>query len=222
MLQWCGVRRAVRQDVRENAKATVLGCVALLATTTRARADDSYNLASTVSEVTNPLPIRQQVAFKPSFTFPDGDADFKAEFQLEARLPYPGVIIPGLAMSKLTWSIARLQLTGEASSTVGGSEDMTFVDAVARRFGLLTLAFGFGSVLPLATSSTLGQGKWQFGPAAAIRLDPSRVVKLAALVQVLSSVAGNSQMPNVAYVSAQPFMTFHITRALFVSSDATM
>lgn len=77
-------------------------------------------------------------------------------------------------------------------------------------------------MFPLATSAQLGTGKWEVGPAVFYRWDPFPAFKFAGIVQGLWSVAGSSQMPNVAYVSAQPFISVHLPAALFFSSDATM
>ena len=96
-------------------------------------------------ESTNPLPIKEQLKFKPMYTFPEGATRYKAELQFEPTLPYPGVIVPGLDVEGL-WSVARLQLTGEslqnANGTAGGLEDLNFVDLAAYRLGSLTLAAG--------------------------------------------------------------------------------
>jgi hypothetical protein len=176
-------------------------------------------------EATNPLPIKRQLAFKPMYTFPNGATRYKAELQFEPILPYKGLLIPDLDVEGL-WSVARIQLTGEslqnAMGTAGGLEDLDFVDVVAKRFGPLTLAAGGATVFPLATSTALGQGKWQVGPAVAYRWDPLAALKIASLVQGLWSVAGSSQSPNLAYVTVQPFVTVDLPAALFFSSDPTM
>jgi hypothetical protein len=176
-------------------------------------------------ESTNPLPVKEQLKFKPMYTFPEGATRYKAELQFEPTLPYPGVIVPGLEIEGL-WSVARLQLTGEslqnASGTAGGLEDLNFVDLAAYRWGLLTLAGGVASVFPLATSSQLGQGKWQVGPALAFDFLPVPALRIAALTQGLWSVAGSSASPTLAYATVQPFITVLLPAALILSSDATM
>jgi hypothetical protein len=176
-------------------------------------------------EATNPLPFKEQLKFKPMYTFPDGAIRYKAQLQFEPVLPYPGALVPGLELEGL-WSVARLQLTGEslqnASGTAGGLEDLNFVDLAAHRWGSLTLGAGVASVFPLATSSQLGQGKWQVGPAAAFDFLPVPALRIAALAQGLWSVAGSSASPTLAYATVQPFITVHLPATLFLSSDATM
>jgi hypothetical protein len=176
-------------------------------------------------EATTSLPTKEQLKFKPMYTFPHGSTRYEAQLQFESYLPYPGALIPDLVRGGF-WSIARIQLTGEslqnASGTAGGLEDLNFVDVVADRFGLLTLGAGVGSVFPLATSAQLGDGKWQLGPAAAFRLEGIPALRIAALAQALWSVAGSSQFPNLAYATVQPFITADLPAALFLSTDATM
>jgi hypothetical protein len=41
-------------------------------------------------------------------------------------------------------------------------------------------------------------------------------------LQNFYSVAGNSQSPDLAYVTVQPFVTVHLPSDCFLSSDATM
>jgi hypothetical protein len=96
------------------------------------------------------------------------------------------------------------------------------VDLAAYRWGSLTLGAGVASVFPLATSSQLGQGKWQVGPAAAFDFRPAQALRIAALAQGLWSVAGSSASPTLAYATVQPFISVHLPAGLFLSSDATM
>jgi hypothetical protein len=176
-------------------------------------------------EVTTPLPVKKQLKFKPMYTFPNGPTRYKAELQFESLLPYDAVFIPGLKLEGI-WSVARLQMTGEslqnAAGVAGGLEDLNFVDLAAMPLGPLNLGLGGATVFPLATSSELGQGKWQVGPAAAFHTYPVRALKVEALVQGLWSVAGSSQRPNLGYATVQPFLSVYLPASLFLSSDAQM
>jgi hypothetical protein len=198
----------------------VLAAVGALAATAArpARADDA------IDEATTPLPLRTQITFKPSYTFPNGDSRYKAEIQFESLLPYSGVVIPGLEASGF-WSVARVQLPVEGlengSGAANGIGDLSFVDLAARHLGPFNVGAGYCTVFPMATSPALGQGKWQVGPAVGMRVAP-RPFNVAFLVQNLYSVAGNSQSPDVAYVKVQPFITLDLPADFFVSTDATM
>jgi len=94
--------------------------------------------AIAAGETTNPLSIKEQLKFRPIYAFPDGETRYKAELQFAGVLPYPGVLIPDLALDGV-WSIARIRLTGEslqdATGTAGGLQDLNFVDLVAKRCG---------------------------------------------------------------------------------------
>jgi hypothetical protein len=193
------------------------------APTTEASTDADRDDAA--SEVTNPLPVRTQLRFKPMYTFPNGATRYIAELQFESLLPYDGLFFPGLQVQGL-WSVARLQVTGEslqnAAGVAGGLEDLNFNDLAAAPVGPFTLGLGGATVFPLATSPQLGQQKWQVGPAADFMVDPVRALKVAALVQALWSVAGSSQAPNLGYVTVQPFLTVYLPASLFLTSDAQM
>jgi hypothetical protein len=176
-------------------------------------------------EATTPFPVKQQLKVKSIYSFPRGSTREKAELQFEALLPFAGALVPELEVDHVA-SLARVQITGanleSAKGTVGGLEDLTFVDLAVRRFGVLEVGAGFGSVFPLATSPELGDGKWLLGPAAGVRLDVVEALRLAVLAQALWSVAGSGEVPTVAYSSVQPFFALHLPGALSVSTDATM
>jgi hypothetical protein len=177
-----------------------------------------------IDEATTPLPIKTQIAFKPSYTFPNGDDRYKSELLFEPILPYEGVFVPGLEVPDF-WSIARVQLSALSQQNkqgpASGLGDLTFADLAARHVGPFHVGAGFATVFPMATSPALGQGKLQFGPAVGVRL-PGGPLNIAVLVQNFYSVAGSSQNPNLSYVTVQPFVTLHLPSDFFVSSDAPM
>jgi hypothetical protein len=176
-------------------------------------------------QANTPLPIRTQIEFKPAYTFASGSTRYKTELLFNPILPYRAFLIPGLEVDGF-WSVARIQWTGvgveDGKGPSSGLTDLTLTDVVAHRLGPVNAALGFVGVLPMATEATLGQGKLQLGPAAAVRLENVPALKLAVLVQNFYSVAGSSQSPELAYMTVQPFVTMHLPADLFLSSDATM
>jgi hypothetical protein len=178
-----------------------------------------------LDEATTPIPIRTQLAFKPSYTFPHGSDRYTAELQFSPILPYAGTWIPTLEVPGV-WSLARFQISGESLENSDGSfsglTDLKVVDLAALRAGPLDVGAGFATVFPMATTPELGQGKWQVGPAVGARLGTLAPLKIAVLVQNLYSVAGSSQSPNLAYVIVQPFVTLDLPADLFLSSNAEM
>ena len=178
-----------------------------------------------VDEATTPLPTKTQLAFKPAYTFPNGADRFTADLLFEPVLPYPGFLIPDLAIPDF-WSIARLQLSAKSLQNSQGPSsglgDLTFTDLVARHLGPFNVGAGFATVFPMATTPSLGQGKLQLGPAVGLRLEGVPQMKIAVLVQNIYSVAGNSQSPNLAYATVQPFITLHLPADLFLATDAAM
>jgi len=180
--------------------------------------------ANAIDEATTPLPIKTQIGFKPSYTFPNGDDRYKAELLFEPVLPYQGLLVPALEVPWF-WSIARIQLSAlsqqNGQGPASGFGDLTFTDLGARHVGPFDVGAGFATVFPMATNPALGQGKVQFGPAVGVRL-PGDPLNVAVLVQNFYSVAGSSQSPDVAYVTVQPFVTIHLPSDFFVTSDAPM
>jgi hypothetical protein len=45
-------------------------------------------------EATNPLPFKEQLGFKPMYTFPDGATRYKAQLEFEPVLPFRGPSSP--------------------------------------------------------------------------------------------------------------------------------
>jgi hypothetical protein len=177
-----------------------------------------------VDEATTPLPRRPQISFRPAYTFPNGQSRYKAELLFETILPYQGIFIPGTD-TRGFWSVARLQLPAlsqQSGDTVSqGLGDLRFTNLAGTRLGPLNLALGFASIFPMATDPALGQNKIQLGPAVGVRL-PVSFLNVAFLVQNLYSIAGDSQAPNLAYVTVQPFITLHLPADFFLSTDAQM
>jgi hypothetical protein len=178
-----------------------------------------------VREATSALPLESQFSFKPSYTFPNGSRRYAAELQFEPLLRYRGLLIPDLDVPGF-WSVARVQLSAASQQNevgvASGLGDLTFTDLFARAFGVLRAGLGFATIFPMATSPSLGHGKWQLGPALGLDLRAVRSLRLAVLVQNFYSVAGSSQSPTLGYVTVQPFITLDLPGDCFVETNATM
>jgi hypothetical protein len=202
--------------------ASWLGRAAVLASTS-ASAEDSAGEATRAA--TNALPVDEQIKLTPSYALSHGNTRYRAELQLEAVLPYQGLLIPDLDVEDV-WSVARFQLTAEslqnAQGTASGFENLNLVDLAARPFGSLTLGLGFGTVFPMATSAALGPAKWQLGPAAAFHDELFGVFTISALAQALWSVAGSTDVRNQSYVTVQPLLALHFDPGILITSDETM
>jgi hypothetical protein len=213
-------------------RTSSVAIVAILAIATSARAQPTQPPPSTPQDLeeaadaeTTPLPRKTQIAFKPAYTFPNGADRYKAELLFQPVLPYRALLIPGLDVPDF-WTVARLQLSAlsqeNASGNVSGLGDLTLTDLVTRTVGPLNVALGFATIFPMATAPALGQGKWQLGPALGLRVVPPSMLHVSVLVQNFYSVAGNSQSPELGYVTVQPFISLHFVPGTFLSTDATM
>ena len=89
-------------------------------------------------------------------------------------------------------------------------------------FDLVTVSqswgkWGFGPALvfPTATSTALGQGKWQAGPAAAIIYTGIKNLTLGAVAQNPISFAGSSSRPAVNTLFITPTITYNLPHGWF-------
>jgi hypothetical protein len=213
--------------------ALAMGLVAI-GGSQRALADRSSQPASApasrfetyeINQAESPLPTVAELQFEPSYTFREPSTRYKAELMFEGLLPYRAFLIPGLHIPRY-WSLARVQVAvrtfADSAGTATGLTDLGLADVVAHRLGPVHAGLGVATVFPTATNPVLGQGKWQLGPAAALRTDIVPRLKAAVLVQNLYSIAGSSQRSSLTYVTVQPFLVLDLPRSLFLSSDATM
>ena len=103
-----------------------------------------------------------------------------------------------------------------------GFGDVRFLDIAVLDAGH-DLLFGVGPslVFPSATGSTMGQGKWQAGPAAAIAYVPKRWL-IGLLVQNPVSFAGDRDRADANALVLQPFITYQLGSGWFLRSQPIM
>jgi hypothetical protein len=101
-----------------------------------------------------------------------------------------------------------------------GDINPTFFVAPAENRWLL---WGIGPtvVLPTATNTALGAGKWSVGPELAVIAMPS-VWTLAILTSNIWSVAGQANRQNVNQFSFQYFVTYNFKHGWYVTTQPTL
>jgi hypothetical protein len=86
-----------------------------------------------------------------------------------------------------------------------------------------TIIWGVGPtiVLPTATNSLLGQGKWSMGPAAVALTQPGKWT-LGALVNNVWSFGGQSSRPDVNQMLFQYFINYNLNKGWYITWQPTM
>ncbi len=84
------------------------------------------------------------------------------------------------------------------------------------------IGIGEALALPTASSSLLGQGKWQLGPAALVIYTGVKSLVVGALVQNPISFAGESRRRDVNAMALQPLIVKTFRGGFFVRTDPTL
>jgi len=158
------------------------------------------------------LQFRLQDAYVPELHGIDGDTN---SLTLAITMPLPKYrLIPFPQLSLLTIPGA---VTVPNDHT--GIGDMRFVDIAVLDPGH-HLLFGIGPtfVFPSATERTMGQGKWQAGPAAAVAWAPGRWL-VGVLAQNPISFGGDPHRLDTNALFLQPFLTYQLGSGWFLRSQ---
>jgi hypothetical protein len=89
---------------------------------------------------------------------------------------------------------------------------------VPRTPGDLMVGFGPTVLVPTATDSVLGNGKWGIGPAAVAVWSPAPWV-VGALVNNIWSIGGDSQRKNVNRFLLQPFVNYNLPNGWYLTTS---
>ncbi len=161
------------------------------------------------------LQVRLQESYAPQFTGVHGQGN---TFTIGLTAPLPEYrLLPFPQLSLLTLPAALTVPSG-----VTGFGDLRFVDIAVLDAGRSVL-WGVGPtfVFPTASLSTIGQGQWQAGPAAAIAFAPERWL-VGVLAQNPISFAGDRTRPDVNALVLQPFLTYQFGNNWFIRSQPQM
>lgn len=178
--------------------------------------------AEALQQATDPVPTTTQLTLQPEYTFPHGTSNGVAQLLFQPIVPYDGFFIPAVDVPGFR-SIARMQVSGgtvsSGASSVAGLDDLLVLDGIVRSLGPVEVGVGFTTVLPTATRSELGQGKWQVGPSAIVAIPGLPSLQVGAVVQVLWSVAGDREQPALAYTMIQPVVVVLLPKACSVFTN---
>jgi hypothetical protein len=159
--------------------------------------------------------LRVQDAYAPEFRGVSGAGN---AVTIGVTMPLPKYrLLPFPQLSLLTVPAA---ITTPDGAT--GFGDVRFLDIAVLDAGHAIL-WGVGPTLvfPSATEVTMGQEKWQAGPAAAIAYVPKRW-SLGVLAQNPISFAGDPDRADVNEMILQPFATYKLSKGWFVRTQPRM
>jgi hypothetical protein len=114
----------------------------------------------------------------------------------------------------ILWQPYAAQTTGGQAGI--GDMNPTFFLSPAKP-GKVIWGLGPTMVLPIATSTLLGQGKLSFGPSAVALVQPGPWT-IGALINNIWSVAGSSHRPSVNQMTLQYFVTYNLKKGWNINS----
>jgi hypothetical protein len=183
--------------------ATVCGGL-LPAAGLEARAAQAQTVDQVAAELANPLAPVTTLAANVRAEMGNGPQD-ETNYQLRLQ---PSFFVPLDARSALlVRTIVPLRSLSWPTSA-SGLGDISLVpyyvpDITAATF----VGFGGALILPTATDTVLGSGKWAAGPAVIVART-GKPITWGGLVQHVWSVAGDSDRAGVSVTTVQPFLTY--------------
>ncbi|WP_432444393.1 hypothetical protein [Rhizobium lusitanum] len=175
---------------------------------------------SDVNEANNPLTpkitINLQDYYVPSFIDTPGHPKAN-QFLLRGLIPSDLGGAPQLFRFTLPIATSPDVPTGY----VTGLGDLTLMDLfILPKKGDITFGAGPLVVLPTATDTSLGSGKWQVG-AAGVAVVPQEWGLLGGLLTYQTSFAGKEDREDVNLLTVQPIVNFNLKDGWYVRSSAT-
>ncbi|OOO19711.1 hypothetical protein [Agrobacterium pusense] len=194
-------------------RTTSLALSLLLAEHVAAQDHSDVNAAN--NPLTPKITINFQDYFIPSFNDAPGDPHAN-QFLLRGLIPTDMFGLPQLF--RFTLPIATSPDVPDGYVT--GLGDLTLIDLfVLPKQGEITFAAGPVLVLPTATDSSLGSGKWQIGASGAV-VAPQSWGLLGGFVTYQTSFAGSDDREDVNLATIQPIVNFNLMDGWYLRSSA--
>jgi hypothetical protein len=195
------------------------GLLAALALSVAAHAAEPApeSTADLVKKSANPLARVYNLSLTGNVNFQKGTYErTQSALNLGATVPFDLPANWNLFINGILPTIS--QPIGPDSRTVGlGDLTVTALIAPPVMSGW-TVAFGPSIVAPTASDATLGQGKWEVGPAlAAVYLQRTWVAGVLAY-QNWSVTGASSSRPGVSRLTITPFLTWYINKGWYLTS----
>lgn len=167
-------------------------------------------LASQVNDPTAPITLLQ---LRDVISLPVTDSTGTGNLlQLQFVQPIPrGRLIPIAQLSRTT--LPLIWLPGPGGDWGFGDIEFFDIGLFPAKWG--RWGFGVSFVFPTASSTTLGQGKWQVGPAFGLIISGIPNLQFGVVMQNPISFAGASDRPSVNSLSISPTLTYNFPQGWF-------
>jgi hypothetical protein len=198
------------------------GTAAPSASTPPASTDDDSAAAAEAKlerDVQNPVSELISLPFQNNTSFSQGSYDRTANvLNIQPVIPInisDGWMIKSRTILPLSWE----PYPGQSSGGEFGLGDTTQTFFLAPR-GDRKLIWGIGPafVIPTATSTLLGQGKFSMGPSVLALSQPGHWT-IGALINNVWSVAGSGSRPPVNEMQLQAFVTYQMKKGWYVATS---
>lgn len=167
----------------------------------------------------NPFADVIKLPFEEDISFDAGPFNrTESSLQIQPVLPIPiadeWLLVPRIVAPALVYQPDTTQPSGGATGL--GDTVATFF-FTPTHVGKLIWGAGPALLLPSATNSALGAGKWGLGPSGAVLIEPNWG-SAGALVQNIWSVAGNSQRSSVNQLELDPQFSYNLPHGWYLTS----
>jgi hypothetical protein len=216
-------RLAPRVETIENPRALTVGwlltILLLIHPALRAQrtAEDVINLAR------NPVGDAVKVPFVESINFDAGPYDRTSNFlQIQPVVPLPisanWLIIPRIVANPLAYVPNVTQVRG---GSIGLGDTIATFFLTPARPGKVIWGVGPSLLVPTATDSNIGAGKWDLGPSVAVLMQP-RWGSAGAVVQNIWSLPGNPHRTSVDQIQIETSISYNLPYGWYLVAAPTI
>lgn len=181
-----------------------------------AKAQEHEDVNAANNPLTPKITLNLHDYFIPSFNDTPGEPKAN-QFLIRGLVPSDMWGLPQL----LRFTLPIATAPDVPSGYVTGLGDLTLMDIfILPKLGDVTFGAGPLVVLPTATDTSLGAGKWQVG-AAGVIVAPQSWGLLGGLVTYQTSFAGDNDRDDVNLLTVQPIVNVNLADGWYLRSSAT-
>ena len=187
-------------------------------------------IAAAAANATNPLAFVTKLQVQPNYILKENEA---TQINVTSRIIQPTATL-GLPFIKSknpekVYTIYRLELPiigqtfpNSPQLDATGLSDLVLLDVVAfkQKWGLLGI--GTGLIIPTASSSFLGTGKWSSGISGVVLNTKTKGVQYGVLFQQYWSFAGDTDRQSKNFMLFQPILNKVIAKGIVASFSPIM
>jgi len=172
-------------------------------------------------EATDPIKSLAQMQFQDDLSLVNyRSSDIANIFYVKPVIPIKaGDLLPIPQVLRFQFQLITVPKSSTTSPTTALGDTQAFdLFIFERTWG----EWGLGpmAILPTATSTETGQGKWQIGPALGLNVMNMPRWQWGFLAQNPISFAGNTQRKSQNYLLFQPFFVRHFPKGWYINSNA--